>query len=85
MKNLIALLLLVTQFSFAQEKNAVSWSASFKSLSATEGEIMISAKIEKGWHTYSQRPTDAGPVPTSFSFEPSPNYSLNGKTEESKM
>jgi DsbC/DsbD-like thiol-disulfide interchange protein len=73
-------------FSFvnlnAQVQNPVSWTTSYKSTSATEGEITITAKIEKGWHTYSQRPTDAGPISTTFTFPPSSQYKLVGKTEE---
>ena len=48
-----------------------------------EGEIIITALIEKGWHTYSQRPTDAGPISTIISFPTSKQYTLIGKTEES--
>jgi DsbC/DsbD-like thiol-disulfide interchange protein len=66
----------------AQVQNPVSWTTSYKSTSATEGEITITAKIEKGWHTYSQRPTDAGPISTTFTFPPSSQYKLVGKTEE---
>lgn len=68
--------------SFYAQQNPVQWFASYKSLSATEGEIVITATIEKGWHTYSQRPTDAGPINTTFSFTNLGNYSLIGKAEE---
>src|SRR6185436_9588093 len=68
----------------AQSKNPLSWQASYVPASATEGEIVITAKIETGWHTYSQRATDAGPIPTSFTFTPSKQYQLVGKTEESE-
>ena len=85
MKKIIALCFSVLSiFTLqAQTQNPVSWSAVYKSVSATEGEIIISADIQKGWHTYSQRGTDAGPIPTSFSFVASNNYELVGKTEES--
>lgn len=85
MKKIIALCfgLFVFFNSQAQEKVPVSWSASYKAISATEGEIIISATLEKDWHTYSQRPTDAGPIPTSFNFEPGKQFTLIGKTEES--
>jgi thiol:disulfide interchange protein DsbD len=80
-------LLLLSLFSFkaieAQEQNPVTWKASYKSISATEGEIIINATIAKNWHTYSQRETTDGPIPTSFKFTPSAQYSLVGKTEES--
>lgn len=70
-------------FTLKAQQNPVAWQATYKSVSATEGEVILTASIEKGWHTYSQRPTEAGPIPTSFKFEPSKQYSLVGKTEES--
>jgi DsbC/DsbD-like thiol-disulfide interchange protein len=69
--------------SFAQPQNPVSWSASYKPLSETEGEIVIKGTIEKGWHTYSQRPTEAGPIPTSFTFTPTKDYEPDGPVAES--
>lgn len=65
------------------QQNPVHWFASYKALSPTEGEIVITASIDKTWHTYSQRPTDDGPVPTSFTFSESKQFQLLGKTEES--
>src|SRR5687768_11853591 len=80
---LAGLTLFVLGFSAgAQSKDPVSWSASYRSINEKEGEVVITAHIQQGWHTYSQRPTDAGPVPTSFSFTPAQDYSLIGKTEE---
>ncbi|MCW3076941.1 MAG: hypothetical protein JWO32_1550 [Bacteroidetes bacterium] len=85
MKNLILILSFVFAFTGlqSQTQNPVSWHATYKSISKTEGEIIITALIENGWHTYSQRDTKAGPIPTSFKFIPSKQYSLIGKTEES--
>ncbi len=67
----------------AQEINPVFWTCSYQAISETEGQIIIRATIEPGWHTYSQRPTEAGPIPTSFTFASSPAYQLVGKTIES--
>lgn len=73
-------------FSFLNGKsqtiNAIKWTANYKASSATEGEITISAAIDKGWHTYSQQLNNAVPLPTLFSFKESKNYQLLGKTEE---
>lgn len=66
----------------AQPQNPVTWMASYKALSATEGEIIVTALIEKDWHTYSQRPTEAGPIPTALAFKPGTQYKLNGPTTE---
>ncbi len=81
-------ILILTTFLMAftlnsQTQNPVTWQATYKNISATEGEIIIIATIEKGWHTYSQRESDAGPIPTSFKFDASKQYLLVGKTEES--
>jgi thiol:disulfide interchange protein DsbD len=71
-------------FNFTKAQDPVKWSVVYKSISATEGEIIIAANIEKGWHTYSQRPTKDGPIPTSFTFTPTKDYELEGKTTESE-
>ncbi|MES2763144.1 MAG: protein-disulfide reductase DsbD domain-containing protein [Bacteroidota bacterium] len=60
----------------------VTWMVSYVEKSATEGEIVFTATIEKKWHIYSQRPTDVGPIPTSFSITPSADFELVGKVEE---
>jgi hypothetical protein len=81
------LLSLVSLFCFSAvtaQHNPVSWQASYKATSKTEGEIIVVATIEKGWHTYSQKTVADGPIATSFTFTPSKQYSLVGKTEESK-
>ncbi len=77
------LFLISISFISAQSQEPVTWSASYQKMSGGEGEIVIIGTIQKGWHTYSQRPTDAGPIPTSFSFTPSGDYSLMGNTRES--
>ena len=84
MKKILALCFIISSFfsAHSQVQNPVKWMASYKSISATEGEITILAMIDKGWHTYSQRPTEDGPIPTSFSFPESKHYQLVGKTQE---
>ncbi len=68
---------------FSQALNPVKWEGKFNALSNNEGEIILSCKIEKGWHIYSIKPTDAGPIPTSFNFSPGSNYELVGTVVES--
>lgn len=80
----LASLIALTNYSQAQNTNPVTWQATYKSISATEGEVIVTGTIEKGWHTYSQRATDAGPIPTSLKFTETKDYSLNGKTTESE-
>ena len=64
------------------QQDPVSWNAAFKSNSATEGEIIVTGIIQPGWHTYSIRATDAGPIPTSVTFTTSPGIKLNGTISE---
>lgn len=78
-------LLSLTFFSFVSvAQDPVKWSATYKSISDTEGEIHITAIIDKGWHTYSQKATADGPIPTSFTFEDSKNYTRVDSTIESE-
>lgn len=82
-KILLFLSLLLPVLSFSQALNPVKWEATYSSLSSNEGEILITAKIEKGWHIYSQNiAPDAGPIPTTFNYTPGTNFELVGKTIE---
>ncbi|MBC8053601.1 MAG: thioredoxin family protein [Sphingobacteriaceae bacterium] len=85
MKNLIiALGLFIYGFSVsAQIENPVKWSFSSKTIDDKTAEIIIRADIQTGWHVYSQFIEEGGPVPTSFKFNPSADYSLLGKVSES--
>jgi hypothetical protein len=69
----------------SQGQNPIIWQAVYKPISATEGEIIITPKVEKGWHTYSQKVTADGPVATSFKFTESKQYTLVGKVEETNV
>ena len=82
-KLFLVLLSFFTISSFAQNPlKPVTWNAVYVSTSATEGEIHFIATIEKKWHIYSQRPTDVGPIPTSFTVNPGADFDLIGKVEE---
>ncbi|HQT22150.1 MAG: disulfide bond formation protein DsbD [Sphingobacteriales bacterium 17-39-43] len=61
----------------------VKWSFSSEKLNDKEYNLIITAKIEKGWHVYSQFIEEGGPIPTSFKFQPSSDYKLVGKVTES--
>lgn len=67
----------------AQIYDPVKWSYSAEKINEREAELLITAKIEKGWHLYSQFIDDGGPIPTSFKFNSSPDYTLIGKVSES--
>jgi len=84
MKCLLSVLFLcLASVGFSQNTlKPVTWSATYVEKSATEGEIVFTATIQKKWHIYSQRPTDVGPIPTSFTVTPNVNVNLVGKVEE---
>lgn len=79
---LFALITFASLSSFSQSTDPVHWSTSYKALNANEGEITITAIIDKGWHTYSQKETEAGPISTTFTFPASAQYKAEGKPEE---
>ena len=85
MKNFIAVVFFwaFAFAGFAQIENPVKWSFSAKSLTGNKVELSIKADIQTGWHVYSQFIEEGGPIPTSFTFSPSPDYQLIGKVSES--
>lgn len=81
------LLMLFLPFTLqAQILKPVKWSFSSKVLTDNEVQLTFKASIDPTWHLYSQDvpPPPDGPVPTSFTFEKSPNYKLIGKVTEPK-
>lgn len=88
MKYIIIIISLLTSLvSFSQmqpqaELNPITWKAVYNPLPGLEGEIIITATIENKWHIYSQRPSDAGAIPTSFTITPNSKITLIGKVEE---
>lgn len=69
--------------NISSQNNHISWTAIYKAVSPTEGEILITGSVDKGWHTYSQQANDAVPFPTLISFKENKNYKLVGKAIES--
>ena len=86
MKNLIVCLLGILISSLAataQIEEPVKWSFSSVNLGENKVEIRMVADIQPGWHVYSQFIEEGGPIPTSFTFTPSKDYTLIGKVSES--
>jgi thiol:disulfide interchange protein DsbD len=73
------------QFTDPQAKiyDPIKWTYSSQKINEKETDLIITAKIEKGWHLYSQFIEEGGPIPTSFKFNSSPNYKLIAKVSES--
>lgn len=62
----------------AQILSPIEWSVSSEMTSKTEGQIILSAKIEKGWHLYGLNLPDGGPKPTSIEFDKLDGLTLTG-------
>lgn len=86
MKKLILAIiaLIITASAQAQVEGHVKWSYAAKKTSATEAVVFLKATIDNSWHIYSQTVKEGGPVKTSFTFTPSKEYALVGKTIEPK-
>lgn len=84
MKNLFLLLFsLFTVFGISQNAlKPVVWHVSYIETTYNEGNIVFTALIEDKWHIYSQRPTDVGPIPTSFTISPNSSFELVGNVIE---
>lgn len=80
-KNLILVVLLcISAASYGQILNPVKWSYASKKINDKEAVIFLKATIDHGWNIYAQKVPENGPVPTTFSFNLSESYQLNGNT-----
>lgn len=82
-KHLLAIcFILLAMVSWGQILKPVVWSFSSEPINEREAYIVIRAKIDKGWHVYSQFIEDGGPIPTSFIFNKTSDFDLIGKVTE---
>ncbi len=86
LKFIISILLIVLTYSltFSQVIKPVKWNFKSKKISDNEVELTFTARIDKGWHLYSQHIPEGGPVATLFSFDKNNSYKLIGTTLEPK-
>ncbi|MCX2573726.1 protein-disulfide reductase DsbD domain-containing protein [Pedobacter sandarakinus] len=80
----LSLLVITVASAFAQIEKPVTWSYAAKKVSKTEAILYLKATIDDRWHIYSQNIKDGGPVKTTFTFSPSKDFALVGKTTEPK-
>lgn len=78
----VSCVIILSLAAFAPIENHVKWKLGAKRISPTEANIFIKAKIDNGWHIYSQHIEEGGPTKTEFTFAPSKDYKLTGKTIE---
>ena len=77
--------LLLSSNSIAQILDPVSWKFNSEAISGNEYLLKIEAKIDQGWHLYSQSlPSDEGPIATEFTFDENPSVERIGKVKEPK-
>lgn len=76
------LLLIVNMVSAQMVKNPVEWSATSKKIADKTYEIHLTATMPSGWHVYSQKTPEGGPLPTVISFTKNPLVSLSGAVKE---
>lgn len=68
----------------AQIVDPVKWSAKVVKISDLEFDLVTTAKVDAGWHLYSQFTPDGGAMPLVFEYKnQKSNYQLVGKTKES--
>ena len=74
-----ATLLLTSVTALAQRPGTTQWVASAKSASAP-GEYIVTLHgvVENGWHVYSARQVDGGPLPLVIRVDQNAPYALSG-------
>lgn len=65
------------------QSNPVRWRVNVKMISATEGEVIISATIDDGWHLYGMNIPKGGPKPTVIDFKDSKGVKFLGNISQS--
>ena len=86
MKKYLFLLFTIISFSlFSQIQDPVDWSFSVEDVSNNTYNLIIEADIEKGWRVYSQHVDDDGPIPTSFQFIETQDFTLIGDVLEGNV
>ncbi|WP_295727728.1 protein-disulfide reductase DsbD [uncultured Muribaculum sp.] len=77
---LIAMLAFLTVDVTAQIVNPVHWSVSFKMTDDINGEIIMTASIDEGWHMYSlEVDPDVGPQPLEIEWPALTGVELQGR------
>lgn len=87
MKRIFSLIVMVAAFVAvnAQMLEPVKWSSKVNQKDDTHAEIIVTAKIEAGWHLYGMNIGEGGPTPTAFEFT-AKGAKLDGKvTSSSKL
>ncbi|MBN2665576.1 MAG: thioredoxin family protein [Bacteroidales bacterium] len=68
--------------AISQIYDPVTWTFGYEKTGENSYAIVFTAEIEKGSHIYAMDIPEGGPIPTSFSFNESADFTLDGKTIE---
>ncbi|MGI6242425.1 MAG: cytochrome c biogenesis protein CcdA [Prevotella sp.] len=77
----LILLMFVTLLADAQMLNPVKFTSQLKTNNTAEGEIVFSGKIDKGWHVYSTKLGNEGPISATFNKVKLDGVELVGELE----
>lgn len=83
--NKILVMLMISFLSLAasaQLKTPAKWNFSAKKIDAITYEVHLTVNLDNGWHIYSQRTPDGGPVATSIEFVSNPLLIIQGSATE---
>lgn len=68
MKKIFTAVLLLVLLNVANAQQKITWNFMAKKLAGNTYELHITATPPLGWHIYSQKTPDGGPIPTEFKF-----------------
>ncbi len=80
--SVIVVLLLSVLSASAQIYDPVTWDFSYQKTGDNQYELIFTANIEANSHIYAMHIPEGGPIPTSFSFDTTALYKLDGETYE---
>lgn len=63
-----AIFALTIQTAFAQAQNPIKWRMNVRMTTATDGEVIIKATPDQGWHLYGMTMPERTAKPTTFDF-----------------
>lgn len=81
-KTLVTLFVLVPMLAYSQIFDPVTWNFGYNKTGENEYELVFTATIEEGSHIYAMKIPEGGPIPTSFTINPDPSFTLIDSTYE---
>lgn len=76
---LLLTFLLVSLVSFSQIYDPVSWTFSYEKTGENKYDLVFTAEVEKNSHLYGMDIPEGGPIPTSFTFTESDDFTFDGE------